>query len=283
MKYLFIIVSIIILSVSDLKAVDDFRIKLSLAKTTFIVGERVDLGLEIKNISHNTIKGDFNFSVRIQLFDNLGNKLPWEGITGDIFSPFLNEFKPGEEFYKCIELNDFWGKKFNLRVESLYYDPGKYSIVVTFNPPNMKEIKNSIFFQVNKPSGEEAIVFNEFLQVYRDFKKFSRDSDYPEALYALHLAHPNSVYSPILLDLVSSYYSSFLKDPEKAGSIDHELVEKYPWSGLSQGMIRGILRKMPSNKERKDYITKILPQSKHYPNQKVLEKLLIDLNNNKWR
>ena len=110
-----------------------------------------------------------------------------------------------------------------------------------------------------------------------------KGSGYPEALYNLHCSHPNSVYSPTLLNLSGAYYLFFLKDKNKSDLIYKELVEKYPWSPLGKGMLHSILKNMPSNNERKDYIMKILPGSKNYPMHRILEKHLMDLKNNTWR
>jgi hypothetical protein len=181
-----------------------------------------------------------------------------------------------------IQLNDFFGKTLSPFTTSRYFDSGNYTIKISFKPPHSDEITDHISFHVNKPSGDEAIVFNTLMQIFGDAKKY-KGSDYPEALYSLHVSHPNSVYSPTLLNIIGAYYLIFLKNKDKSHLIYTELVEKYPWSPLGEGMLHIILKKMSSNKERKDYITKLLPGSKNYPMHTVLENQIKDLNNNTWK
>ncbi|MDR3598091.1 hypothetical protein [Clostridium sp.] len=165
-----------------------------------------------------------------------------------------------------------------------YFEPGKYIIKILFTPPHSEKIMDNISFNVIKPTGDEAIVFNSLLQILDNAKNGKyRGPEYPDALYSLHVSHSNSVYSPILLDISGAVYDIFLDDKNKSDQVYKELLEKYPWSPLGRGMLNIILKNMSSNKERKDYITKLLPGSKNYPMHKVLENQIKDLNDNTWK
>jgi len=284
MKQIIIIILIFGLLGSFLKAQKKFQIKAELAKTQYIIGERIDLGLELKNISNSTFKDNLSYSVNVKISNQNGKEIPLQGPSGDFFSPPKYDFNVNEKCYWYIQLSDFFGKTLSEVTTSRYLDAGKYTIKVSFKPPHSQEITTHISFQVIKPSGDELIVFNSLLQIYSNvYLHKYKGSGYPEALYNLHISHPNSVYSPELLDVSSSYYFFFLNDRNKSDLIRTELVEKYPWSPMGKGMLLKILKNMTSNKERADYIMKILPGSKNYPMHKILEKHLTDLKNNTWR
>jgi len=281
---LFIIIIVISLPGSYLKAQKSFQMKAELAKTHFITYERIDLGIEIKNVSNSIIKENFRHNVHIKIFDQNGKEIPRKGLSTDNFSPYKDEFKINEEWFNVVELNDFFGKELSFFTTSRYYDPGKYIIKISFKPPHSEEITDNISFQVTKPTGDEAIVFTTLLQIFDNAKNGKyKGSEYPEALYSLHIYYPYSVYSPQMLDIIGAVYQSFLNDQNKSDMISKELLEKYPWSPLGRGMLNIILKKMKSDKERRDYIMKLLPGSKNYPMHRVLENLLKELKNNTWK
>jgi hypothetical protein len=277
---LFIVIIIISLPSSYLQAQTVLQIKGELPKTEYIVGERIDLLIVIKNIGYSSIKENLRNSVDIKLYDNNGKTLKYYGHSGGACSPDKNEFKINEEWYSIILLNDCFGKQLTGRSQTLYYEPGEYTIKIIFKPPHLKESTESISFLVNNPKGEESVVLKRFLQICN---QQSKSFDFVNDLYSLHVSYPNSVYSPTLLDIIGANYLFSLDDEVKGESIYQELLEKYPWSPLGRGALALTLRKMSSKEERENYINKLLPGSKNYPMHRILEKLLMELKNNTWK
>ena len=277
---LLIIILISIGSGTYLKAQGKLQIKGELPKTEYIVGERIDLLLVIKNIGNSSIKENLSNSVDIKLYDNNGKALKYYGPSGSAFSPNKNEYKINEEWCSIILLNDCFGKQLTGRSQTLYYDLGEYTIKIIFKPPHLKESAESISFLVNNPKGDESVVLKRFLQICN---QQSKSFDFVNDLYSLHVSYPNSVYSPTLLDIIGANYLFSLNDEVKGESIYQELLDKYPWSPLGRGALALTLRKMSSKEERENYINKLLPGSKNYPMHRVLENLLKELKNNTWK
>jgi hypothetical protein len=275
-----LILIIIIYPGTYLRAQENLQIKVELPKTDYIVGERIDLLLTIKNTGKSTIKENLSNSVDIKLYDNNGKTIQYMGPIGNFFSPNKNEYKINEEWCAIIQLNDNFGKQLTGRAHSLYYDPGKYTIKIFFKPPHLKESIKSISFRVNNPTGDEAFVLKRFLQICN---QKSKSFDFVNDLYSLHVSYPNSVYSPTILDIIGANYLFSLNDEEKGESIYQELLEKYPWSPLGRGALALTLRKMSSKEDKENYINKLLPGSKNYPMQKILKKQLYELNHNTWK
>jgi hypothetical protein len=275
-----LILIIIIYPGTYLRAQENLQIKGELPKTDYIVGERIDLLLTIKNTGNSIIKENLSNSIDIKLYDNNGKTIQYMGPIGNFFSPNKNEYKINEEWIEIIQLNDNFGNRLTGRTRSRYYDPGKYTIKIIFKPPHLNGSTESISFRVNHPTGDEAIVLNRFLQIC---KRKSKSLDFVNDLYSLHVSYPNSVYSPMMLDIIGANYYFFVGDEEKGDLIYQELLEKYPWSPLGRGMLTAILGKMSSKEERGNFINKLLPESKNYPMQKILKKQLFELNHNTWK
>ncbi|MDR3598092.1 hypothetical protein, partial [Clostridium sp.] len=74
---------------------------------TYLVGENIDLELEIKNVNNSLIKENFGGSVNIYIYNQNGKEID-QRLSGNHFSPDQIEFKNNEESFKCIQLNDFF-------------------------------------------------------------------------------------------------------------------------------------------------------------------------------
>jgi hypothetical protein len=157
-----------------------------------------------------------------------------------------------------IELDDYYGSSFSATVIDHQLDEGRYFLRLILRPPHTSadSVENS--FQVVMPKGDELAVYQKFVELARgEANGVYTAKQVTDSLVALHIAYANSVYTPVVLTLLDAECDIRLNDHEKAYAFRRELIEKYPLSVRGWQMLGGILRSLPSNQERTEYLEKL--------------------------
>jgi hypothetical protein len=274
MKTIIITLLLIIISV-PIHAQLSLNLTVSVNKNIFIEGELIDVGLSLQNVSSQIIHLSNSGIIRITLNDNQGIDYPYIGPSNDNFSPTKMEYKANEENYDVIELNRYFGTLLHFGNTNRYFKPGIYNLHVTYYLPKIQPITKTLTFQVNSPEGDEAIVYNK----YKEANNLLATPQYSHLKFLNPLEniireYPNSVYSPIILDILAVWYDIILKDFVKSKKYSTELVEKCSWSSRSGGALSYKLKELKSANARIEYLNKIEPNSKNSVTRKLITNLI---------
>ncbi|MCL4509468.1 MAG: hypothetical protein M1470_00105 [Bacteroidetes bacterium] len=276
MKRAFETISLLLVLTSFVNAQHVFKINITIPKTTYIVGEPVQIGISVVNISGTTIHQTPLGFTGLRVIDENGKEVQRGGVAGNWWSPLKNQLEPNEEDYRVIELNEYFGKPYgSLLMVEQYFDVGRYTVRAIFYPRNQSFQAEStqVSFQVIKPEGDELAAYNDFLEIMKNDKEHRyTDVELAETIKSLHEAHPNSVYSPYFLENLDAIYDIPLGEHSKALEARKELVEKYPWSVHAPAMLDGILRTMKSDSDRIEYLEKLQASSKGTLMEKIYVK-----------
>ncbi len=267
----------IMVTTPSVHAQHSLKFDLQLEKSTYLVGEPVQVGISYVNVISGVIRGLNSSQTGLRVLDEKGREVNRAGVSGNHWSPSKNELKSGEEDYRVIELNQYFGKSYGglLMGGVQYFDDGLYVVKAIFHPPGMSPETTEVSFKVVQPEGDEAIAYNSFLEILkRDREHGYTGIQLAEAIGSLHKAHPNSVYTPYFLAILDAVYDIRAGDHAKSLLARKELVEKYPWSVQGQGMLEGILKRMQSDGERIEYLKKLHTASKGTLMEKVFQKKL---------
>lgn len=227
-------------------------------KEDYIKGELIEIGIGIKNISNTTIKPDLFESVKVRMFNENGSEISYKGPTFDLFTPYAPELKKDEEVYRVVELNPAFGTRFALPFGHAFFNPGRYTVKIYFTLNNKIEDSTSLVFNVQEPQGDELIVYNGMVNTLGlIFTEKYTDERFSGELRALADSHPNSVYMPILLDILHTCYRILLPNAEKAKAVDNEIVEKCSRYGRSIMFIGSSLRETISKTEKVNRLKKL--------------------------
>ncbi|MDP4116251.1 MAG: hypothetical protein Q8903_08960, partial [Bacteroidota bacterium] len=203
MKHLLQLLIIIFVLSVNLLAQKQFEIEAVIVKDTFLVGEEIDLGLTLTNIT-DTAQHIIAFrTIDVQIFDSNGDEVKYNNVIMGMAHCFLmsqDEIKPGESDYRLYYLMDKYGNIAFNGAWTYYLESGNYKIKVSVTSSNNFREEKIIPFRINKPTGEELTFFNSFQNILSPVLTPKYDKKlFIEQLQALHKAYPNSVYSPILL------------------------------------------------------------------------------------
>ncbi|PIX94898.1 MAG: hypothetical protein COZ25_03215 [Ignavibacteria bacterium CG_4_10_14_3_um_filter_37_18] len=265
------IVILVITLVTPFMAQQPFKFEVDILKNTFLVGEPIVIGLSILNTSKLVQPKPGGISIK--LVDDTGVPLSHTGPSGDWFSPSENDIKPGQECYRIIEINKFWGIRFCRSSLSHRIDAGKYTLEVFYSQPGFPLQTINLPIQIAAPDGDEKFVWNSMLELCENEVNLGT-KEFTEKLSSLHVKYPNSVYTPIMLVTLEALYGIVLKDQMKATAARKELIEEHLWSSDAPSLLWGVLYTMPSKVERVDYLKKLLPKSKNSLAQKQIERKL---------
>lgn len=275
MKTLIKAILALLVLVFSLRAQGPLGLNVAMDKNSYLVGEPLQVAISVLNNSPTTVHENFGGSVRLLLENANGEELKYVGPSVDYFSPNTDQLEPLEENYNVIELNRYFGKIFSTTWIDHYLDVGRYTLKVFFNPPNLEAQSTEVSFQVINPEGGELAVYDAFIKIARgDAKGTYTKGEVAEALRSLHVSYPNSVYAPIVLTMLDAVYDISLAEHAKALAVRRELVEKYPQSVRGWGMIEGLLKRLPSNSERIEYLKKLHTASKNSLMEKIIERKL---------
>jgi len=268
MNQIKISIVIMILLVGVTVAQQPFEYKIFMQKDTFLVGELIDVGVNIINTSNVIQTSGY---VNIKVFNEKGEALRGNNSTGDLYSPEHIELKPNDETYRVQKLNFFFGDQHSAMSQG-FLKEGTYIIKVSFfSPVDKHSFRVERVIKVIKPEGEEAMVYNSYVSICK--RKPYDPKQTVVDLEALVEAHPNSIYAPMLLCDIRNTYGIILNDQKNYSKINRKLAEKYAWSSEAQYELnQSSLEKTYSNRqERITYLKGLIPVTKNSPMQKLIE------------
>jgi hypothetical protein len=259
MKRIILIISIIIVLAAVNWAQQTMTFEPYLPKSTFLLGQPIDFGMTLSNNSNSIIREQFVKIVRFRILDEQEKPLTYKGrVMYNMYDLILN-LKPGEKDYPTFNLIDLYGQVYKLGPAFYLHIPvGKYTIEITFTPPNMAPQIIKVPFRVVEPEGEEAEAYNSFMSMMTSKHTISDEVNTLESLYH---KFPNSVYNPIFLMILSSDYNIQLNNQSKSQEVTKELVENYPSSNIAVELLPSVLKSMASDSERIEFLKKIQTKS----------------------
>jgi hypothetical protein len=258
MKRITLVISIIIILASADWAQQTMTFTPYLPKSTFLLGEPIDFGMTLSNNSNSIIKEQFVKIVKFRILDEQNKPLPYRGRVMYSMSGLLLTLKPAEIGYPTFNLIDLYGQAYKSAILYLYIPVGKYTVEITFTPPNMEPQTIKVPFRVVEPEGEEAEAYNSFMRMAASKHTISDEVNTFESLYH---KFPNSVYNPFFLMVLSSDYNIQLNNYSKSLEVMKELVENYPSSNTAVELLSSVLKSMASDSERIEFLKKIQTKS----------------------
>lgn len=273
--------------VHSINAQNVFKIKITISKETYIIGEPIQIGISIINISNSVVKDDYLGSLILKLKDKNINDVQRSGISNNDWGPLKNTLSPNEEDYRVFTLNDYWGKPSpGMLVGFQYLEPGYYTVKAIFLPKNQLYNKDSTqtSFQVVEAEGKELIVYNKLLDILKQESKNKVTKQNEEKtvkdLRYLYEENPNSVYSAYILEMLDALYEIPLGDSEKAYWARKEMVEKYSWLEKASYMLKDVLSRMKSYSDKIEYLKKLRTKNKNTLMEKIYEKKIKEIEKN---
>jgi hypothetical protein len=260
MKRIILIISIIIVLAAANWAQQTMTFEPYLPKSTFLLGEPIDFGMTLSNNSNSVIKELFVKIVSFRILNEQDKPLPYKGSIMYNMSGLQLTLKPAEKSYPTFNLIDLYGQEYKL-VSPLFLHilVGKYTIEITFTPPNMEPQIIKVPFRVVEPEGEESEVYDSFMRMLRNKPTASEAVNTLESLYH---KYPNSVYMPYFLSIIETFYKITFNDIPKALKVSKELIENYPSSNTAVELLPSVLKSMASDSERIEFMKKIQTKSK---------------------
>ncbi|MDP4115295.1 MAG: hypothetical protein Q8903_04130 [Bacteroidota bacterium] len=280
MKKMFILIIIIITITFPLTAQKQFELDVVMYKDTFLVGETINIGLGLKNLTNATQKIIKPSTIKLKIFDSKGTELkvtPYWAADG-IYALNKEEINIGEEAYEIYDLNMIYGDQFYKGIRETYFRADNYTIKITITSPNNFIEEKIIQFNVTEPSGDELILFNTFQKIVEPIYTANENKKLIyEQVKNLHATYPNSVYSPILLSNLAAWARfSYLKNNEIALEFKKEMVERYTWSCVNRSLLNEILKGKVSKQEKVGYLQNLLPKCVKSPMYKLIEQRIKD-------
>ncbi|MFA6026305.1 MAG: hypothetical protein WC727_07685 [Ignavibacteriaceae bacterium] len=272
MNQIKISIVVVMLFASVVAGQQPFEYKVFMQKDTFLVGELVDIGVNIINISKTIQKSGY---VNIKMLNSDGKEIQCSHRSGDSFSPIHSTLKPNGESYKILQLNTFFGITHTAYSHN-FFEKGTYKIKVDFSVSLSHFYENKRYsiekiIKIVKPEGSEAVVYNSFVEI-EGRKPFNAAKQIKE-LESLIDAHPNSVYAPHILSVISSFYRILLHDDTHNEKIDKKLMEDYSWSSAARYFFETDFYKkeIPNKVKRTQFLKKLISGAKNSPMQKLIE------------
>jgi len=276
MKHLLQLLIIIFVLSVNLVAQKQFEMNVIMLKDTFLVGEEIDLGLTLTNITDMAQPIKVPGTIGIQIYDAKDNEVKDNNkVIGAVhrFGMTKSELKPKEADYYIYNLMSSFGNKYYHGTLTTYLEAGEYKIKIRIKSANNFIEEKIISINIIEPIGDELTFFNSFNSILSPLLAQKYDEIlFLEQLQNLHKTYPNSVYSPILLDILAANMRfGVLKNEEKADEYRNEILEKYTWSGLNWGFLSESLKAKASRNEKIDYLNSLLPKSANSPMHKIIE------------
>jgi len=270
MKYKKILIIFILLFIHSNNAQQRLEFKVYMQKQAYLEGESIEIGRSIINtIARNQqSKGRVSILLRDESTKELVQP---SGPFGNWFYAEDKKMNPSEGSYRIIDLTDLFGSRYSLAGYHHILKAGLYSATFSYQENDVLIQDTSISFRVDVPIGEDLTVLNSLIEISEHFKGAKI---YSEELKALHEAHPQSIYNPVILKNLHTVYKILLEDSLETLKCGKELIEKYPWSSKGQFILDDLLKKLPEKTERIEYLNKIIPKASNSPMQKLLERKL---------
>lgn len=261
------------------------EINIVLSKSTYLIGEPIELGIELKNIGTLSLELHYPIpaveDISFIILNEKGEQVPSNGL---ITCPSTNKkpllLEPGEKFFQILFLNEDFGRPFGKNLTSInFFEIGNYTIEVRIKNTDIDCVSNKLNFSVIAPVGEEAIVFNKIEEVFARLDMTNKDAIYSTNINLLNLIneYPKSVYIPIILRWLSPVNRFFLNDTKTADKLREELVEKYPYSVVSKNNIISKFKRLADTDTQMDYLLEMKKRSINTLMEKFYDQKIDDL------
>ncbi|MDP4115312.1 MAG: hypothetical protein Q8903_04215 [Bacteroidota bacterium] len=196
---------IILISLSfPLAAQKQLEMETVIQKDTFLVGEEVNFGFGLKNITNSNQQIN-DGTIDIKILDTACNILQKTGLgTLYDFTPMAKLLLDEGETYQVYDLTEMFGNQKYHGFYKYYFKAGNYQIKIKLTNPNNYIEEKNIKINVVEPQGDESIFFNTFKNILLPIYTLNYNNKlFTEQLENLHATYPNCVYSPSLLDFLS--------------------------------------------------------------------------------
>ncbi len=247
LKFLLRIVVAFLLSYTESFTQNGFQLDIIFHKDTFLVGERVDYILIIKNNSdmnsealvNTVLQNQKNESVPVQVWGSDGK--------------YKRSFFPNEEKVYLRQVDWNYGKLYNNHTFHRFLEPQRYLLEITIEDSDHQLQKQSFPFLVIEPEGDERYVGYTFLNFVTRNHTLQEGIDTLEFLWR---NYPASNYIPTLLTALRTDLL-FNKNYDRRNEILKFIVENYPTLNLAFEVLPSFLMTIDTTPEKIDYIKKI--------------------------
>ena len=223
-KHMTLTVLLSLVSVSPSVADEDqeWQLEIGLSKTTYLLREPIWLDLTLTNISSDTVRtvGLFPPSegpVKIELWDSMGNEMPFVGPVHEFFGPRSGfVLDTNEQYYYCYNLLELFNTHRGLLAAWFFglLPAGKYTV----QAQSAGAISQELEFVVVEPEGQEREAFQMLSEGFA--RILGKEVD---------LAH--RIFEDVLeRDSTSVYAEKALRELFRR----REMLQRFPNSGYNQ-------------------------------------------------
>jgi hypothetical protein len=203
----------------------NIQLSCSFPKSAYLKGEKVEVGVYIKNIGSSPIEFGESSEVNVDLFNQSNELIPAISPTGyTIFVRLPIRLESNEEHISLIEFNRYYGDRFTGVVLDKFIEVGEYRAVINLHHNN-NEFETTGSFDVIQPSDDELYVFNTWVDIMQGKIKFQNTRELVRELESLMDLYPNTVYGPTILSHIDIYYYWSLEDKDKAQSTKKKIID----------------------------------------------------------
>ena len=247
------------------------KLEIKTSKDVFLLSEPLWLDVTLTNIRQNSVRSLCGLCIpcqcqfSVQVTDKKGENLNYTGPRWDFVpgSGFL--INPGESFYECLDLTEYFGELKSL--EDHFFKqlkPGKYRVKSGYAMKGKSIYSNEIVFEVKSASGSEEEAYNLLKKAWTLFFQKKRD-EMREHLREIIIQYPNSVYAE------KAYKELFLTV---------ELIEKCPNSGYTESALQRLTDTL-SLEKKQDVLHTVIAEHPSTRSARFGEKMLKKLETKK--
>jgi hypothetical protein len=272
MKIITLTIVLIIGLTNFIKAQDNLDFSLQLNKTSYLMGEPVEVSICIKNYSDSLFTFNGRCGFLINMMDINGNPLNLKVTHLNEWILSQNKLEPHEELCRIVELNDLYGISYDGFTRYSYFSPGEYKIWIKFFEEETTKFEKEVVINITVPAGEE---YNVHINFKDAIEKYSTEGNVFESqLLNLRDKNPNSFYAPKILTILQAIYAVVLQQPVKAYEIERKLIEDYTSSGQVFYFLRGYIENNVAKSSRNNFLTNLKTKSSGSIMEKHIELLI---------
>ncbi len=244
----------------------ELELNITVSKTIYLTAEPIEVGINLKNNTNQTIKTKIPHpgisTLELNIISDKGNLVPFTGYIACGGENVL-ELQPNEEYYQLFVLDELYGNAYSSELPNRSIEPGNYSIQAVFKAGGFNISSNMVAIEIVPPSGSELNVYNKFLQVTNNLNYRNKQDVLTACNNFLSLVqrNPSSVYSPVILVQLSALYKISLHDAVRSTQIQKKMLEEYPGSGKCKHYITSILDGISLISDKIDYLQRVKTRS----------------------
>lgn len=273
MKIVQILFFILLLVICQLvNGQNHLRLKLILDKKEFLEAEQIPVGIELTNISSVQLEAREpanRVGCNFKLFNEKGDEIEYTGpeISGVWPRYPLN---PGEQLFNIENINDLFGDYISLATAYKVLPKGRYTLYAHYwaggtnaDWSSGKDTAHAqITFEIIEPTGEEASAYKMFIDIMWEARgggTTRTPEQHIENLQEFVQKYPKSIYAPIVLINLESWYGQRLKQKDKSKETIKHLVEEYPFyvATVERGLFDYFIDEIKGREEKKDFIKRL--------------------------